>query len=45
MKLVIPSIEYETAFTYFYEDFLANDPENAGYYVEGIENFLNYVQR
>ncbi|EHA1127684.1 GNAT family N-acetyltransferase [Vibrio navarrensis] len=45
MELVVPSLEFESAFASFYDDFAKNDVENAEYYYEGISDFPRYVQR
>lgn len=44
MELITPSAAFESAFAAFYADFVAHDPENAGYYRAGVVNFLGYVQ-
>ncbi len=45
MELVVPSLEFESAFASFYDDFAKNDAENAEYYYEGKSDFPRYVQR
>ncbi|MEZ8827025.1 GNAT family N-acetyltransferase [Vibrio amylolyticus] len=45
MVLIEPSINLESEFTRFYEDFAQCDVDNAEYYREGIANFSHYVQR
>lgn len=45
MELISPSIEFESAFSAFYQDFADNDPENAEYYHSGVTDFANYVQQ
>ena len=45
MELVVPSLEFETAFTDFYEDFAKNDVKNSEHYLDGKMDFSAYVQR
>ncbi len=44
MELVVPSLEFESEFAHFYEDFAQHDAENSDYYREGKVNFSKYVQ-
>ncbi|HCE2343221.1 TPA: GNAT family N-acetyltransferase [Vibrio parahaemolyticus] len=44
MELVVPSLEFESAFASFYDDVAKNDAENAEYYYEGKSDFPRYVQ-
>jgi predicted acetyltransferase len=43
MKLVVPSMKWESAFARFYQDFVQHDIENANYYREGCRHFASYV--
>ena len=45
MELVSPSLEFESEFSDFYDDFAKNDVENAEYYSAGKVHFASYVQR
>lgn len=45
MELVVPSVEFESSFAHFYDDFAQHDVENSEYYQEGKSNFVHYVQR
>ncbi|WP_330959632.1 GNAT family N-acetyltransferase [Photobacterium sp. 53610] len=45
MELVLLSSDLEAAFADFYHDFVNHDPENAGFYQQGTENFSAYVQQ
>ncbi len=45
MKLVAPSMNWESAFVRFYQDFAQNDIENADYYREGSCHFSDYISR
>ncbi|MFA0027148.1 GNAT family N-acetyltransferase [Vibrio breoganii] len=44
MQLIEPSLEFESSFARFYEDFAANDEINSDYYLEGVLNFKAYIQ-
>ena len=45
MKLIVPSLEFESAFADFYNDFAMNDIENSEHYHEGKLSFSAYIQR
>lgn len=45
MELVKPSLDLESAFADFYDDFAQKDVENAEYYSPGKKDFPSYVQR
>ncbi|HBC3537119.1 TPA: GNAT family N-acetyltransferase [Vibrio parahaemolyticus] len=45
MELVSPSVELESEFSVFYQDFAENDVENSEHYRDGVCNFTQYVQR
>ncbi|WP_428774424.1 GNAT family N-acetyltransferase [Vibrio sp.] len=45
MEIVVPSVDLESEFLRFYNDFALNDAENSDYYLEGESNFSKYVQR
>lgn len=45
MNIVEPSLDLESAFLNFYQDFAEKDIENAEYYSDGVVDFPNYVQR
>ncbi|MCJ2376721.1 hypothetical protein LNL84_07705 [Vibrio sp. ZSDZ34] len=42
MELFVPSVNWESAFARFYQDFVQNDIDNANYYREGVSNFAGY---
>jgi len=44
MELVTPTLELESAFAHFCNDFLLNDVENSEYYFEGKSNFSKYIK-
>lgn len=43
MQLVIPSLEHESSFRAFYNDFAERDAVNAPYYQLGIADFSRYI--
>ncbi|MBE4325669.1 GNAT family N-acetyltransferase [Vibrio parahaemolyticus] len=45
MELVSPSLEFESEFSVFYQDFAKNDVDNAEYYRDGVSDFTRYVQQ
>lgn len=45
MELVSPSLEFESEFSVFYQDFAKNDVDNAEYYRNGVSGFTRYVQQ
>ncbi|CAM3950774.1 GNAT family N-acetyltransferase [Vibrio neonatus] len=45
MELVVPSLEYQSAFAQFYADFAKYDVENAEHYLEGKVDFPRYIKR
>ncbi|QUJ68669.1 GNAT family N-acetyltransferase [Photobacterium sp. GJ3] len=45
MELITLAPEHESSFLHFYQDFEKFDPENAGYYAQGTENFAEYVKQ
>ncbi|EGQ7967036.1 GNAT family N-acetyltransferase [Vibrio sp. TRT 17S01] len=45
MELVSPSLEFESEFSAFYQDFARNDVDNAEYYSDGVSDFARYVQQ
>lgn len=45
MKLIEPNLAYQQQFSIFYHDFAQNDPSNAEYYREGVDDFPRYVRR
>ena len=44
MNLVVPSLELESAFLVFFEDFSTNDMDNIESYLLGRDNFSSYIQ-
>lgn len=44
MELITPSLEFESSFACFYEDFAQHDIENSQYYLKGRTHFSKYVQ-
>ncbi|GLR77149.1 GNAT family N-acetyltransferase [Aliivibrio sifiae] len=44
MELVVPSLELESEFLAFFEDYIANDISNIESYLLGKEDFSSYIQ-
>ncbi|MEF3021253.1 GNAT family N-acetyltransferase [Vibrio mimicus] len=44
MPLTLLTLQDETAFAEFFQDFQRNDPINCDFYRQGDENFADYVQ-